>query len=139
MQVSQPNKEGREGEEGKKRLNAHDAYTLLVGEVGISRQEFLYELRLWEINAIVEGYRNRAHTAWEVARWQTFCIVCAMGAKNISTPEDIQRFPWETETVQAEEMSEEDRDELLREMEEENERLAKLRNEEDQPDNNPLQ
>lgn len=137
MQVSQPKQEGREGEEGKKRLSAHDAYTLLVGEVGISRQEFLYELRLWEINAIVEGYRNRAHTAWEVARWQTFCIVCAMGAKNISTPEDIQKFPWELE--QPVEMSEDERDELLREMEEENERLAKLRNEEDQPDNNPLQ
>lgn len=108
-----------------------------MGEVGISRQEFLYELRLWEINAIVEGYRNRAHTAWEVARWQTFCIVCAMGAKNISTPEDIQKFPWELE--QPVEMSEDERDELLREMEEENERLAKLRNEENQPDNNPLQ
>jgi hypothetical protein len=30
-----------------------------VGEIGISRHEFLYELTWWEINSIKRGYRKR--------------------------------------------------------------------------------
>lgn len=32
---------------------------MLVGEIGISRREFLYELRFWEVDAIIKGYRRR--------------------------------------------------------------------------------
>lgn len=109
-----------------------------MGEVGIPRNQFLYDLKLWEINAIVEGYRNRAHTAWETARWQTFCIVCAMGAKNINSPQDIQKFPWEDEEQPYEEITEEERDEILRDIENINEQLRQQR-EKDRQDNNPLQ
>ena len=65
-----------------------------MGEVGIDRLTFLYELRLWEINAIVKGYRRRAYTQWESTRWQTFCILCSLGAK-LSSPRDLLTFPWE--------------------------------------------
>lgn len=65
-----------------------------MGEIGIDRLTFLYELRLWEINAIVKGYRKRAHTQWESTRWQTFCILCSLGAK-LSSPRDLLTFPWE--------------------------------------------
>ena len=30
-----------------------------MGEIGISRKEFLYELRFWEVDAIIKGYRRR--------------------------------------------------------------------------------
>ena len=30
-----------------------------MGEIGISRHEFLYELTWWEINSIIRGYRKR--------------------------------------------------------------------------------
>jgi hypothetical protein len=30
-----------------------------VGEIGIPRREFLYDLRFWEVRRIVRGYRNR--------------------------------------------------------------------------------
>ena len=30
-----------------------------MGEIGISRHEFLYELNWWEINSIKRGYRKR--------------------------------------------------------------------------------
>lgn len=30
-----------------------------MGEIGISRREFLYELRFWEVDAIIKGYRRR--------------------------------------------------------------------------------
>lgn len=138
MQECHYRQEKEERKQGKKLLSAHDAYRLLVGEVGIPRNEFLYDLKLWEINAIVEGYRNRAHTAWETARWQTFCIVCAMGAKNINSPQDIQKFPWEDEEQPYEEITEEERDEILRDIENINEQLRQQR-EKDRQDNNPLQ
>lgn len=32
---------------------------MLVGEIGISRREFLYELRFWEVDCIIKGYRRR--------------------------------------------------------------------------------
>lgn len=82
-----------------------------MGEVGIPRSEFLYELRLWEINAIIRGYRRRAHTLWEATRWQTFCIVQALGAgKDFSRPSDLMAFPWEDE--QSELPTEEEIDEM---------------------------
>ena len=30
-----------------------------MGEIGIPRREFLYELRFWEVDAIIRGYRRR--------------------------------------------------------------------------------
>ena len=32
---------------------------MLVGEIGISRHEFLYDLRFWEVRRIIRGYRQR--------------------------------------------------------------------------------
>lgn len=82
-----------------------------MGEVGIPRSEFLFELRLWEINAIIRGYRRRAHTLWEATRWQTFCLVGALGAgKDFSRPSDLMAFPWEDE--QSELPTEEEIDEM---------------------------
>jgi len=103
-----------------------------VGEVGIDRHEFLYELKLWEINAIVEGYRRRAHTTWEAARWQTFCIVCAMGAKSFNSPQDLQKFSWEEE--QYEELSEDE----VKELQDEIDAINSMHNEEDNGDNSSL-
>lgn len=30
-----------------------------MGEIGIARREFLYDLRFWEVRRIIRGYRNR--------------------------------------------------------------------------------
>jgi hypothetical protein len=30
-----------------------------VGEIGIPRREFLYDLRFWEVRRIIRGYRRR--------------------------------------------------------------------------------
>lgn len=30
-----------------------------MGEIGIPRREFLYELRFWEVSRIISGYRKR--------------------------------------------------------------------------------
>lgn len=108
-----------------------------MGEIGIDRHEFLYDLKLWEINSIVEGYRMRARSIWDSTRWQTFYILCALGAKSIHHPDDLIKFPWDEEEEQGEQMTEEDRQGLLREMAAINEQLAK-RHEKDRQDNSAL-
>lgn len=65
-----------------------------MGEIGIERTTALFELKLWEIHAIVDGYRRRARNLWEATRWQTFHILAALGCK-LRKPEELQRFPWE--------------------------------------------
>lgn len=106
-----------------------------MGEIGIDRNEFLYELKLWEINAIVEGYRRRARAVWDASRWQTWLLLCSMGAKGLHRPEDLQRFTWDEEDCEV--MTKEDAEALQREMAAINEQLAK-RHEEDRQDNSPL-
>ena len=32
---------------------------MLVGEIGIPRREFLYDIRFWEVRRIIRGYRQR--------------------------------------------------------------------------------
>lgn len=69
-----------------------------MGEIGFPRSEFLYELRLWEIRAVVRGYRQRARTAWESARMNAFFVMGAtadLRKAGIHTPSDLVRFPWE--------------------------------------------
>ena len=92
-----------------------------MGEVGIARNEFLYELRLWEINAIVKGYRKRARTTWEATRWQTFCILCSLGSK-ITSPQELQRFPWEMEETVISKEDVEDLKELIANINEKHEK-----------------
>lgn len=67
-----------------------------MGEIGIDRKEFLFELKRWEISAIVKGYRNRERLDWETTRWQTYLILSALGAKYNSCT-DLVKFPWDYE------------------------------------------
>ena len=32
---------------------------MFVGEIGISRHDFLYDIRFWEVRRIIRGYRKR--------------------------------------------------------------------------------
>ena len=54
-EAEQPAAEDKGGEKPKKLTTAHELFQLLVGEIGISRHEFYYELRWWEVRAIVEA------------------------------------------------------------------------------------
>ena len=73
---------------------------MLVGEIGIPRKEFLYELKLYEIILITRGYFRRQHPAWEQARLIAYHAAFAMGSKH--TPPTItqwMKFPWEKEEL----------------------------------------
>ena len=107
----------------KKLLTACQQYTLLVGEIGIPRNEFLYVLKLWEINAIVKGYRRRNREHWEMSRHLGLTICNVMGAK-IDSAHDYLPLPWDDITTKKE-LTEEDVNELMELMRKENEAIAK--------------
>lgn len=74
---------------------------MLVGEVGINRKEYLYDLLYWEIDAIIEGYHNRSRHLWSSIRWQTYNIMAAfvggdkLAERGVNGPKDLIRFEWE--------------------------------------------
>ena len=107
----------------KKLLTACQQYTLLVGEIGIPRNEFLYVLKLWEINAIVKGYRRRNREHWEMSRHLGLTICNVMGAK-IDSAHDYLPLPWDDITTKKE-LTEKDVNELMELMRKENEEIAK--------------
>ena len=100
---------------------------MLVGEIGISRHEFYYELKWWEVRSIIRGYNARHHAGWEQARLVAYNAHYCMGAKN--TPPVVSewiKFPWEKdiETSDGGNMpSASDIEEMRRMMREENARL----------------
>lgn len=71
-----------------------------MGEIGIERDLFLHTLKLWELNAIVKGYRKRERTSWSQVRWMTFNLMSVsmadLKSNGIHQPTDLIKFPWDT-------------------------------------------
>lgn len=72
-----------------------------VGEIGIPRREYLYELDYLDMVQIERGYERRHRHAWSIGRWETFHLMAAFcGGENlqksgIHSPVDLIRFPWD--------------------------------------------
>jgi hypothetical protein len=64
---------------------------LLVGEIGISRREFLYELRFWEVRRIIRGYRRRDKLKHQLMAECVFAAIYAMRDPKGKTVADM--FP----------------------------------------------
>ena len=79
-------------------MTAHERYQYLVGEIGVPRREYLYEMQYWEILLIVRGYSRRHRDIWSAIRWQTFSLMCVQAdlkKAGIYSPTDLIRFPWD--------------------------------------------
>lgn len=70
-----------------------------MGEIGINRKEYLYELGYIDILLIIRGYQRRLHSGWEQARLIAYNARFCMGAKNPPTPLEWLPFPWEREPL----------------------------------------
>ena len=69
-----------------------------MGEIGIDRNIFLYDLQYWEIILITSGYYRRYHPSWEQARMIAHQVHYAMGCpkgQTPKTPEEWLPFPWD--------------------------------------------
>lgn len=62
-----------------------------MGEIGIPRREFLYDLRFWEVRRIIRGYRNRDRLTHQLLAECAFAAMFSMRDPKGKTPRDI--FP----------------------------------------------
>lgn len=92
-----------------------------MGEIGFPRQEFLHDLKWWEVRSIIRGYNNRHRDTWSASRWQTYNLMCAFsGSKalneaGIYKPTDLLELPWD-EKPKEPDITQQDIDELQAEM-----------------------
>ena len=71
-----------------------------MGEIGIDRDRFLYDMEHWEIQAVIRGYRKRQRPIWEAARLNAFFVMMSMAdlsQAGVNSDRDLITFPWEKE------------------------------------------
>jgi hypothetical protein len=89
-----------------------------VGEIGIPRREFLYDLRFWEVDAIIRGYRRRNRLMHQLLAEIVYTTTYSMRDPKGKTVEGM--FPMLFEDEEEEDtpiMTKEDSDELQQLME----------------------
>ena len=64
---------------------------MLVGEIGIDRRAFLYDLRYWEVLRIIKGYRRRDWLKLQLIAECTYAAMYAMRDPKGMTPQKM--FP----------------------------------------------
>jgi hypothetical protein len=104
-------------------MTAIDSYELFVGEIGMLRREYLYDVSFWEMRRILRGYRKRYRDMWSATRWQAFYIMSSMSdlkKAGIYNPTDLIKFPWEKEVTK---LTDDEMDDLEAALQEERERL----------------
>lgn len=62
-----------------------------MGEIGIPRREFLYEIRFWEVRRIIRGYRRRDWLKHQLLAECAYATIYAMRDPKGKTVADI--FP----------------------------------------------
>jgi hypothetical protein len=105
-----------------------------VGEIGISRREFLYDLNYTDLLLIEYGYEKRRRDLWSAVRWQTYYTMAAqvgrdnMKKSGLYSPTDLLLFPWDNEgsgDTGSAPISSKEVERMQQLMREENARLAK--------------
>lgn len=62
---------------------------MFVGEIGMPRNEFLYDIRAWEARRIIRGYRKRRVLQYQLQRIQAWASMFCMGNPQKVAPNDI--------------------------------------------------
>ena len=88
-----------------------------MGEIGIPRHEFLYDLQFWEVRRIIKGYRRRGRLRDQLIAEATYAAMYANRDPKGKTAKDIFPFLFTDEDAESPEApSEEDIAELQAEM-----------------------
>jgi hypothetical protein len=66
-------------------------YQLVVGEIGISRREFLYDVTFWELRRVIRGYRKRDRLKHQLMAECAYAAIYAMRDPKGKTVADM--FP----------------------------------------------
>lgn len=83
-----------------------------MGEIGIQRREFLYDLRFWEVRRIVRGYRNRDRLKHQLMAECAFAAMFAMRDPKGKTVRDIFPALFQDDDDHSDDLTEEERREL---------------------------
>ena len=99
---------------------------MLVGEIGISRHEFLYDIQFWEVRRIIRGYRRRDTLKHQLMAECAYAAIYAMRDPRGKSVKDL--FPAIFEDTNDEEdepepLSQSDIDELQQLMRDESARI----------------
>ena len=104
-----------------------------MGEIGLNRLEYLYDLTFCDLLLIERGYEMRHRHLWFAERWGTFYTMMAFcGSENmkksgLNNPTDLLHLPWDNQHAAdgdaGEELTENDVKRLRALMQEENARL----------------
>lgn len=92
---------------------------MLVGEIGIPRKEFLYEIRFWEARRIIRGYRKRNRLTHQLLAEIVYAAMYANPYRKSDGKTVADMFPYIFEDDDDDDMesespiSEEDRQELV--------------------------
>lgn len=62
-----------------------------MGEIGIPRHDFLYDLRFWEVRRIIHGYRRRGTLRNQLIAMAAYCAMYAFRGSDGKTAADV--FP----------------------------------------------
>ena len=100
-----------------------------MGEIGIPRREFLYDLRFWEAQRIVNGYRRRHRLTHQLLAECVYAGQYAMRDPQGKTVADLFPMLFDTEDDDEEDdtqpISEADAENLRKMMREMNEKAGK--------------
>ena len=99
-----------------------------MGEIGLDRREYLFDIMYWELVLIDRGYAHRHREEWSMTRWATWYIISSQSSKEAMQEAglfkitDLITFPWEKKVSV---VPKEVQDELQAEMAAINENLKK--------------
>lgn len=87
-----------------------------MGEIGISRREFLYDIRFWEVRRIIRGYRQRDRLKHQLIAECAYAAMYAMRDPKGTTVADMFPMLFEDDGDEEPPISAEDVAELQAEM-----------------------
>ena len=94
-----------------------------MGEIGIPRREFLYDIRFWEARRIIRGYRKRGRIFMQLLAENVYASTFAFRGSEGKTVKDMFPSLFEDDRDIGPGITQEEQDELQALMAAENARL----------------
>ena len=88
-----------------------------MGEIGIPRREFLYDIRFWEVRRIIRGYRRRDRLKHQLMAECAYAAIYAMRDPQGKTVADTFPMLFDDDDDNEPPITEEEEAELQKEME----------------------
>lgn len=87
-------------------------YELFVGEIGLTRHEFLYDILFWEARRIVRGYRKRGKILMQLIAENIYATTHVMRPSEGKTVKDMFPVLFEDDDEMEPPMTEDEQEEM---------------------------